>query len=250
MKRYIRQIMIPEFGEEGQKKLLKARVLVVGVGGLGSAVIAYLAAAGVGKIGIADGDIVEESNLQRQTIHAGKIGMNKAESAKDFVEGLNLDVDVVTHSFNITPHNVMDVIADYDVIVSCPDNLVTRYVLNDACKITGKPMVHAAIYGFEGEAMTITSPCYRCIFPKAPKIEAHGVMGFTAGFFGCIQAAETIKLIVGLPTLEGRLLRADLLSMEFFEVEVSINPNCPLCSGKLKKIYVENYTESCRVVKY
>lgn len=252
MERYVRQIIVPEFGEEGQKKLFNAKVLVVGAGGLGSPVIAYLAAAGVGKLGIVDGDVVEVSNLQRQIIHAGKLGMNKAESAKEFVEKLNPDVEVEIYPYTVTPNNVMDLIADYDVVVSCPDNLVTRYILNDACRVAGKPMVHAAIYGFEGEAMTIKkSPCYRCIFPEAPEgAGTRAVMGFTAGLFGCIQAAETIKLIAGLPTLEGKLLRIDLLTMEVFEIPFSENPNCPICSGKLKEIHPENYTGNCRVVKY
>jgi adenylyltransferase/sulfurtransferase len=251
MERYVRQIMVPEFGEEGQKKLFNAKVLVVGAGGLGSAAIAYLAAAGVGKLGIVDGDTVEESNLQRQIIHAGSIGINKAESARDFVEKLNPDVKVKTYSFGVTAENAQHIILDYDIVVSCPDNFVTRYILNDACRISNKPMVHAAVYGFEGEAMTIkNSPCYRCILPEAPKFEAQPVMGFTAGFFGCIQAAEAIKLITGVGKTLEELLRVDLSSMEFFEIPISKNPKCPICNGKLKKIHEENYKGSCRIVKY
>ena len=241
--RYIRQI--PIIGEEGQKKLMKAKVLVVGAGGLGSSVIAYLASAGVGKLGIADGDVVEEHNLQRQIIHAGNIGMNKAESAKKFVEKLNPDVDVVAYPFNINPSNVLEIVKDYDIVVSCPDNFGTRLLLNDACRILGKPMVHAAIFGFEGEAMTIVdTPCYRCLYTTFPKMEggaATAVMGFTAGLFGCIQASEAIKLILGMEVLKGRLLRIDLRTMEFFDVEISTNPNCPICNGRLRKIYPENY---------
>ncbi len=251
LNRYIRQL--PIIGEDGQKKLMKAKVLVVGAGGLGSPVIAYLAAAGVGKLGIVDGDVVEEHNLQRQIIHVGNVGMNKAESAKRFVEKLNPDVEVIAYPFNINPFNVLEIVKEYDVIVSCPDNFSTRLLLNDACKILGKPMVHAAIFGFEGEAMTIVdTPCYRCLYTTFPKIEgeiATATMGFTAGFFGCIQASEAIKLILGMDVLKDRLLRIDLRTMEFFEVEVSTNPNCPVCNGKLKNIYPENYEGECRIVR-
>ncbi len=254
MERYIRQVMIPEFGEEGQEKLFKAKVLVVGAGGVGSSAISYLAAAGVGEIGIADGDVVEEHNLQRQIIHAGKIGMNKAESAKLFVENLNPDVKAVAYPFDITASNIMGILERYDVVVLCPDNLATRYIVNDACMLTGKPFVHSAIGSFEGEIMTVTrSPCYRCVFPEAPEYgsrEIAGVMGFTAGFFGCIQAAETIKLIAGLQTLGGKYLRIDLSSMEFVTVDLRSNPKCPVCSGKLKGVYPENYGKGCRVIRF
>jgi len=249
--RYIRQI--PIIGEDGQKKLMKAKVLVVGAGGLGSPVIAYLAAAGIGRLGIVDGDVVEEHNLQRQIIHAGNVGMNKAESAKKFVEMLNPDVEVIAYPFNIDPSNVLEIVREYDVVVSCPDNFSTRLLLNDACKILRKPMVHAAIFGFEGEAMTIVdTPCYRCLYTTFPKIEEEistAIMGFTAGFFGCIQASEVIKIVLGKDVLKGRLLRVDLQTMEFFEIEVSTNPNCPICSGKLKNIYPENYEGECKVVR-
>ena len=208
------------FGEEGQKKLFDAEVLVVGAGGLGSAVIQYLAAAGVGTLGIVDGDVVEESNLQRQIIHAGNIGMNKAESAKLFVEKLNPDVHVKTYPFNITPENVLEIVKNYDVVISCPDNFKVRYLLNDACRIKGKPFIHAAIYGFEGEALTVIyTPCYRCLFPEAPEITVSAVIGSTAGVFGCIQASEVIKVITGYgDLLEGKLLRIDFSTMEFFEI--------------------------------
>jgi len=232
MDRYLRQLEL--IGEEGQRKISKAKVLVVGAGGLGSPVIAYLAGAGVGKLGIADGDIVEEHNLQRQIIHAGKVGMNKAESAKEFVESINPDVEVVAYPFHVTSENVEDLVKEYDIVVSCPDNFKTRLLLNDACIKFGKPMVHGAIYGFEGEIMTITgSPCYRCLYMSFPKVDASAiaVMGFTAGFFGCIQASETIKLILGMEVLEGKLFRGDLRSMEFFTIEIKPNPNCPTCSG-------------------
>ncbi len=251
MNRYIRQI--PLIGEEGQERLMRAKVLVVGAGGLGSPVISYLAAAGIGKLGIVDGDVVEEHNLQRQVIHAGNVGMNKAESAKMFVERLNPDVEVEAYPFDIDPSNVIEIVKDYDVVVSCPDNFKTRLLLNDACRILGKPLVHAAIFGFEGEATTIVdTPCYRCLyatFPKVEEVKDTPVMGFTAGFFGCIQASETVKLILGMDVLKGRLFRGDLRTMEFFEIEVSTNPKCPVCSGKLRRIHPENYEGSCEVVK-
>lgn len=225
---------------------------MVGAGGLGSPVIQYLAAAGVGGLSIVDGDVVEESNLQRQVIHAGNIGLNKAESANEFVKELNPDVEVVTYPFFVEPDNVVELIENCDVVVSCPDNFKVRYLLNDACRILGKPMVHAAIYGFEGEAMTIntgSSPCYRCLFPRAPQKEDSAVMGFTAGLFGCIQAAEAIKLIADLPVLEGKYMRGDLLSMEFFTTDIKTNPNCPVCTKKLGDIYLENYEGTCEVTK-
>ncbi len=249
--RYLRQIQV--IGEEGQRRIRRAKVLVVGAGGLGSSAIAYLAGAGVGKLGIVDGDRVEEHNLQRQIIHAGRIGMNKAESAKRFVEDLNPEVEVDAYPFHINPDNVVEIVKEYDVVVSCPDDFNTRLMLNDACKILGKPMVHAAIYGFEGEAITIVdSPCYRCLYMSFPRMEgehARAVMGFTAGVFGCIQASEAIKLILGMEVLKGRLLRADLRAMEFFEVRVERNPKCPTCGGRLKGIFPENY-KSGEIVRY
>lgn len=252
MNRYHRQVSVPEFGEEGQKKLSTAKVMIVGAGGLGTPVIEYLAAAGVGELSIVDGDVVEESNLQRQVIHAGNIGLNKAESAQEFVKELNPDVEVITHPFFVDPDNVLEMVENCDVVVSCPDNFKARYLLNDACRILKKPMAHAAIYGFEGEVMTINpkgSPCYRCLFPRAPQKEDSAVMGFTAGLFGCIQAAETLKLIAGLPVLEGKYMRGDLLSMEFFTTEIKQNPDCPVCSQKLSDIYSENYEGNCEITK-
>jgi adenylyltransferase/sulfurtransferase len=243
--------MVPEFGEKGQEKLFKAKILVVGAGGLGSSAIAYLAAAGVGKLGIVDGDVVEERNLQRQIIHAGKIGMNKAESAKKFAEELNPDVEVSSYPFNVTPENAMGLIEGYDVVLFCPDNFKARYILNDACRILNKPFVQSAVYAFEGEVMTVRhSPCYRCVFPQAPEKLDSAIMGFTAGFFGCIQAAEAIKLVSGLPVLDGKYLRVDLLSMDFVVMDIKQNPECPVCSGKLSDIYPENYKGNCKVIRF
>jgi adenylyltransferase/sulfurtransferase len=248
--RYSRQIMI--FGEEGQKKLSKSKVLVIGAGGLGSPVIAYLAAAGVGELGIVDGDVVEISNLQRQVIHAGNVGKNKALSAEEFVERLNPDVRVVSYPYSLTPKNVTKIIDRYDVVVGCPDNFRLRYILNDACMLNSVPYVHGAVYSFEGEVMTITKPpCYRCYLPRAPEEHGRAIIGATAGVFGSLQAVEVIKLLTGYgEVLEGRVLRGDLYSMEFFEIEVSVRDDCPVCSGKLKGIFEENYVGRSEILRY
>jgi len=249
--RYSRQLMISYFGMEAQRKLLKSSILVVGAGGLGSPVIMYLSAAGVGRISVVDFDTVEKSNLQRQVIHAGRIGWNKAKSAKRFVEGLNPDVEIETVQESVEPENVMDLIRGHDVVVSCPDNFRTRFILNDATRIAGIPMVHGAIFEFEGEAMTITSsPCYRCLYPESPPSKVPGIIGATAGVVGSIQAVETLKILTGIgKILSGRLIRIDLQTMEFYEIELKKRENCPVCSGELKEIYPENYTDSCRIVR-
>jgi len=249
--RYSRQIMIPYFGEKAQKKLLKAKVAVIGAGGLGSPAIMYLAAAGVGMLTIVDFDTVEKSNLQRQVIHAARMCWNKAESAKEFVEALNPDVEVEAIKEQIEPENVVKIIKNQDVVVSCPDNFRTRFILNDACRILGIPMIHGAIYEFEGEAMTIvSSPCYRCVYPAAPPSKLPGIIGATAGVIGSIQAVEALKIVTGIGSPIKGLLRVELQTMEFFNIEVKPNENCPVCSGRLKKIYPENYSDSCRVVRF
>jgi len=248
--RYIRQIEV--FGKRGQEKLADASVLVVGAGGLGSAVIAYLAAAGIGRLGIADGDIVEKTNLQRQVIHAGNIGANKAESAAEFVEKLNPDVVVDIYPYSVTPDNVRKLVEPYDIVVGCPDNFKVRYMLNDASVQLSKPFVHAAVYAYEGEIGVFRGkPCYRCYIPRAPIEVGAAIVGATAGVFGSLQAIEVIKLVTGHgDVLEGRILRGDLYSMSFFDVVVPHSRNCPVCSGKLKGIFEENYTGSCEVVRF
>ncbi|AGK61034.1 Dinucleotide-utilizing enzymes involved in molybdopterin and thiamine biosynthesis family 2 [Archaeoglobus sulfaticallidus PM70-1] len=252
MERYIRQLMIPYFGEEAQEKLLSSKVLIVGAGGLGSPVIMYLSSAGVGELTIVDFDAVEKTNLQRQVIHAGKIGWNKAESAMEFVSKLNPDVYVRTLKEKIEPGNVMDIINGHDLVVSCPDNFRTRFLLNDACRIKGIPLIHGAIFEFEGEAMTITdsSPCYRCLYPEAYPEKTPGIIGATAGVIGSIQAVEAIKVLTGLGDLLDCLLRVDLLSMELFKIEIKRRDDCPICNGRLRQIYPENYEDSCRIVTY
>lgn len=244
--RYHRQIIIPYFGEEGQKRLGKARVLVVGAGGLGSPVISYLAAAGVGRIGVIDHDRAELSNLNRQVIHAGNLGENKAVSAVKYVSRLNPEIEAVAYPFKLEPENVMEVFEPWDVIVSCVDSMALRFLINDACFLLEKPMVHAAVFETEGEASTFTyregTPCYRCIYPREIDQHTPGIFGFTAGFFGTIQAAETVKLLAGFgDILEGRLIRADLQTMEWFEIPVKRRDDCPVCGGRLSDIIPENY---------
>ncbi len=247
--RYSRQIEI--FGYEGQKKLSKSSALVVGAGGLGSAAIQYLAAAGIGRLGVIDGDVVEKSNLQRQTIHAGNVGMNKAESAKLFVERLNPEVEVNAYPFNLTPNNALELLKGYDVIVGCPDSFRVRFILNDACFLLKKPFVHAAVYAFEGELSTfIGSPCYRCYLQKMPPATGRAIIGANAGLFGCLQALEAIKLITGYgEPLKGRILRLSADTMSFFEFSIRKREDCKVCSGELQGIFEENYMEDCEIKK-
>ncbi|MCQ4153627.1 MAG: HesA/MoeB/ThiF family protein [Archaeoglobi archaeon] len=249
LERYSRQIEI--FGIEGQKKLSKSSALVVGAGGLGSAVIQYLAAAGIGRLGIVDGDVVEKSNLQRQTIHAGNIGMNKAESAKLFVERLNPEVEVNVYPFDLTPNNALELLKGYDVIVGCPDSFRVRFILNDASFLLKKPLVHAAVYAFEGELSTfIGSPCYRCYLPKMPPATGRAIIGANAGLFGCLQALEAIKLITGYgDPLKGKIFRFSAETMTFFEFNIRKRDDCRVCNGELEGIFEENYAGDCEIVR-
>ncbi len=247
--KYERQIEV--FGFEGQEKLVESSVLVVGAGGLGSPVIAYLAAAGVGRIGIVDGDVVEKSNLQRQIIHAGNVGVNKAESAASFVEKLNPDVVLDIYPYSVTPRNALKLIEPYDVVVGCPDSFRVRYLINDASMLLGKPFVHAAVYAWEGEVSVFYGkPCYRCYLPSAPASEGSAIVGATAGVFGSMQAVEVIKILTGSgEVLKGRMIRGDLSRMEFFTFSIPENSECPVCSGKLKGIFDENYIGRCEIRK-
>jgi molybdopterin/thiamine biosynthesis adenylyltransferase/rhodanese-related sulfurtransferase len=239
-RRYSRHLLIPEVGEEGQRKLLDAKVLLVGAGGLGSPAALYLAAAGVGTLGIVDADIVDESNLQRQVVHTTeRVGMPKVESARVAIEALNPDVNVVKHETRLDQSNVLDIFAGYDVILDGTDNFATRYLINDACVLLDKPNVHGSIFRFEGQATTFiphTGPCYRCLFPTppppelAPSCAEAGVLGLLPGTVGIIQATETAKLILGIgEPLVGRLLTYDALEMEFRELRLSRDPECPMC---------------------
>ncbi|WP_202319314.1 HesA/MoeB/ThiF family protein [Archaeoglobus neptunius] len=253
IKRYGRQLII--FGGDKQERLLSSSVLVVGAGGLGSPVIQYLAAAGVGKIGIADGDVVEISNLNRQTIHAGNLGMNKAESAAMFVERLNPDVSVKVYPFNITPRNAREIVRCYDVVADCTDGFTPRYILNDACVLEKVPLVHAAVLRFFGQLMTVLpgTACYRCFLPEAPSdyqtCREAGITGITTGFFGLLQANEIIKLFLNMGELmTNRILCADLLSYDFDIVEVSKNEFCPACGKNgIKEMREDAYEETCRL---
>ena len=238
--RYSRHTLIPEVGEEGQLKLLGAKVLLIGAGGLGSPSAYYLAAAGVGTLGVVDDDVVDASNLQRQIIHTtDRVGMLKAESAKIAIQALNPDVTVNVHATRINRDNVLELISGYDVIVDGADNFPTRYLLADASLMSRTPLVHASILRFEGHASVFVpyeGPCYRCVFPEppppdlAPSCGEAGVLGVLCGVMGNIQANEALKLILGIgETLSGRLLVYDALGMSFTELKVRRDPNCQGC---------------------
>ncbi|MEZ4564677.1 MAG: molybdopterin-synthase adenylyltransferase MoeB [Thermomicrobiales bacterium] len=239
-RRYSRHLMLPEVGEVGQRKLLEARVLIVGAGGLGSPAALYLAAAGVGTLGIVDDDVVDDSNLQRQVIHSTeRLGMGKAASAQAAITALNPDVQVITHETRLSKENVLDVLGGYDVILDGTDNFATRYLINDACVLLDKPNAHGSIFRFEGQATTFVAgagPCYRCLFPSppppelAPSCSEAGVLGLLPGMIGMIQATEAAKLVldIGEPLI-GRLLTYDALAMEFRELRLARDPNCPMC---------------------
>jgi molybdopterin/thiamine biosynthesis adenylyltransferase/rhodanese-related sulfurtransferase len=238
--RYSRHTLLPEVGVEGQLKLLSSKVLLIGAGGLGSPSALYLAAAGVGTLGIIDDDVVEESNLQRQVIHTtDRVGMPKTASARAQIEALNPDVNVVEHRERIGPENILDVIGDYDVIVDGVDNFPTRYLLNDASVRLRKPVVSASILSFDGQISTFVpyeGPCYRCLYPTppppemAPSCGAAGVLGVMAGLMGLLQANEVIKLAAGIgEPLIGRLLLFESLGTRFTELKVRRDPDCPIC---------------------
>jgi molybdopterin/thiamine biosynthesis adenylyltransferase len=239
--RYSRHLLIPEIGLEGQLKLLDSRVLLLGAGGLGSPAALYLAAAGVGTIGIVDNDVVDLSNLQRQVAHANdRIGMPKVDSAEISIEAINPDVKVEKHPVRLGAENVMDIIRDYDVVVDGLDNFPTRYLLNDASVRLGIPVVSASILGFDGQLSVFKphdGPCYRCLYPTPPPAElapscgAAGVLGVLPGVMGLLQSVEVIKLVTGAgEPLIGRLLLYDALGATFTELKVRRDPDCPICS--------------------
>jgi sulfur-carrier protein adenylyltransferase/sulfurtransferase len=245
--RYSRHTLLPEFGVEGQLKLLSSRVLLIGAGGLGSPAALYLAAAGVGTLGLVDDDAVDESNLQRQVIHnTERVGMPKTQSARLSIEALNPDVDVVEHRTRLSPDNVIEIIRDYDVLVDGADNFPTRYLLNDASVRLRKPVVSASILGFEGQLSTFVpyeGPCYRCLYPVppppelAPSCGAAGVLGVMAGVMGLLQSNEVIKLAAGIgEPLIGRLLLYDSLATSFTELKVKRDPDCPICGDDAPEI--------------
>jgi sulfur-carrier protein adenylyltransferase/sulfurtransferase len=245
--RYSRHTLLPEVGVEGQLKMLNAKVLLVGAGGLGAPAALYLAAAGIGTLGLVDDDEVDESNLQRQVIHnAERVGMPKTESARRTIEALNPDVNVVEHRTRLDASNIIDIIRDYDVIVDGADNFPTRYLLNDASVRLRKPVVSASILGFDGQISTFVpfeGPCYRCLYPTPPPAElapscgAAGVLGVMAGVMGLLQANEVLKLVMGIgEPLIGRLLLYDSLGTRFTELKVRRDPECPICGPNAEEI--------------
>ncbi len=256
--RYSRHFLLPEVGEEGQAKLLDARVLMVGAGGLGSPSAYYLAAAGVGTIGIIDHDVVDLSNLQRQILHTNdRIGEPKTESARKTLQGLNPDVNVIPIPERLTSENIMGIIEDYDIVVDGCDNFATRYLVNDACVMTGKPNVHGSIFQFEGQVTVFypgNGPCYRCLYPEppppgmAPSCAEAGVLGVLPGLIGTIQAVETIKLILGKgDSLAGRLLHFNTLTMEINTLRLREDPDCPMCGEKPTIHELIDYEEFCNI---
>ncbi len=239
-RRYSRHLLIPEVGEEGQQKLLDAKVLLIGAGGLGSPAALYLAASGVGTIGLVDFDVVDDSNLQRQVIHTrDRIGMRMTESARIAIEALNADVKVVEHNTMLNSENARELFDQYDIIVNGCDNFPTRYLANDVALFARTPLVDGGIFRFEGQVTTVipfASPCYRCRYPappppeEAPSCAEAGVLGVLPGIVGILQATEVIKLIIGIgQPLTGRLLHIDALDMRFREFRVPRDPNCPVC---------------------
>jgi molybdopterin/thiamine biosynthesis adenylyltransferase/rhodanese-related sulfurtransferase len=258
--RYARHLMLSEIGEAGQAKLLEAKVLLLGAGGLGAPAGLYLAAAGVGTLGLVDDDVVDESNLQRQIIHSTKtVGVPKVESAKQTINGLNPDVKVRTHQLRLTSENVLDTIRDYDLIVDGTDNFQTRYLLNDASLILRKPVVNASIFQFEGQVTVFKpfeGPCYRCLYPEppppgmAPSCNEAGVLGVLPGVIGVLQATEAVKLILGVgKPLVGRLMQYDALNMKFREFKLPRDPKCVVCSEPGKKIELIDYEAFCSIAR-
>ena len=256
LQRYSRHFILPEVGEAGQAKLLDAKVLLIGAGGLGSPTAYYLAAAGVGTLGIVDDDVVDRSNLQRQILHTDdRVGMPKIESAELTLKGLNPDLNVVGYRERVNSENVRSLFEGYDVIVDGCDNFPTRYLVNDACVFMGKPNVHGSIFQFEGQTTVFdpaSGPCYRCLFPEppppgaAPSCQEAGVLGVLPGLIGSVQAVETLKLILGIGnSLVGRLLHFDTLSMDIKTLKLRKDPECPVCGEQPTVTELIDYEEFC-----
>src|SRR5271167_2361821 len=256
--RYSRHLILPEVGMEGQKKLKAARVLCVGTGGLGSPLALYLAAAGVGTIGLVDFDVVDSSNLQRQIIHSTEsIGRPKIDSAEERLKGLNPFINIVKYNTMLTSANALQIISQFDVIADGTDNFQTRYLVNDACVLTGKPNAYGSIFRFEGQASVFATkdgPCYRCLYPEppppglVPSCAEGGVLGILPGLVGVIQATEAIKLILGQgEPLIGRLLLVDALTMRFRELKLRKNPDCPVCGTNPTVTELIDYRQFCGI---
>ncbi len=255
VKRYSRHIIMPQIGSRGQRKLMESRVLIVGAGGLGGPVALYLALAGVGTIGLVDFDTVDLSNLQRQVLHNSEtVGMPKVESAIQTLRRYNPEVEVVPHEFPINSENALDLVSRYDIVVNGADNFATRYLVNDAAYLNGKPVVDGSILIFDGQ-VTVYQPgegCYRCLFPEppppgmVPNCAEAGVLGALTGTIGSIQATEVVKLILGIgETLTGRLLLVDALNMEFRVVKTRRNAACPLCGDNPTVTELIDYEVFC-----
>ena len=258
IERYSRHIILPEVGGKGQKKLAAAKVLIIGAGGLGCPAALYLTAAGVGTVGLVDGDVVDLTNLQRQILHTtANIGKPKVESGREMLAALNPDVTVKTYPMNVTAANVMDLLAEYDLVLDGSDNFTTRYLVNDACFFAQKPLISGSIFRFEGQLTTLRPhdgfPCYRCLYAEpppaglVPNCQEAGVLGVLAGTIGVLQAAEAIKEIIRVgATLAGFLLVYDALEMTFRKTRIPKDQACPLCGPKPRiKDLSGDYTVSC-----
>lgn len=255
--RYSRHLILPEVGLKGQLKLKNSKVLVVGTGALGSPVLLYLSAAGIGTIGIIDFDTVDESNLQRQIIHStNEIGNPKVNSAKSRINSINPNIDVIAYNDKLTSKNALEIIKNFDVVVDGTDNFQTRYLINDACVFLNKPFVYGAIFRFEGQSTVFNAdknnPCYRCIFPEPPKAglvpscSEAGVLGVLPGIIGTIQASETIKTVLEIgETLKGRLLTLNALKMDFKDYKIKKDENCKVCGENATITELIDYEEFC-----
>jgi len=259
LSRYSRHLILPEVGMEGQRKLKAAKVLCVGTGGLGSPMAFYLAAAGIGTLGLVDFDVVDASNLQRQIIHSTKdIGRKKLDSAEEKLLALNPVLNVVKHETMLSSANALEILKDYDIVADGTDNFPTRYLVNDACVLLGKPNVYGSIFRFEGQASVFATeegPCYRCLYPEppppglVPSCAEGGVLGILPGLVGVIQATEVIKLILGNGApLIGRLLLVDALNMRFRELKLRKNPECPVCGKHPTVTQLIDYQQFCGIV--
>lgn len=259
LSRYSRHLILPEVGMEGQQRLKAAKVLCVGTGGLGSPLAFYLAAAGIGTLGLVDFDVVDASNLQRQIIHSTKdIGRKKLDSAAEKLIALNPSLNVIKHDAMLSSTNALEILKDYDIVADGTDNFQTRYLVNDACVILGKPNAYGSIFRFEGQASVFATedgPCYRCLYPEppppglVPSCAEGGVLGILPGLVGVIQATEVIKLILGKGSpLIGRLLLVDALNMRFRELKLRKNPDCPVCGENPTVTQLIDYDQFCGIV--
>lgn len=258
IERYSRQILLPSVGGKGQEKLLNARILIIGAGGLGSPAALYLASAGIGTLGIVDSDKVELNNLQRQIVHSvSTVGVPKVESAKERLKDINPDVKVIPYNIRLTSANILDIVKNYDMVVDGSDNFPTRYLVNDACVFSNKPLSHGGIFRFDGQAITILphkSACYRCLFSEpppaglVPSCQEAGILGAVAGIIGVIQANEVLKYTLGIgELLAGKLLVFNALDSFFRQVKVPRDPKCPVCGENPSITKLIDYEQFCQL---